>query len=101
MTSFDPLKDQDSIVSVTERVRPVTIGAPVSAVHFLGDKAAFVEAEENIALVDGEGAVSRVAAHSGAILSMASDGKRLVTGGDDGKLIALDGKGEVMLLATD
>jgi WD40 repeat protein len=101
MTNFDPSQDQASIVSVTDRVRPVTIGAPVTAVHFLGDKAAFVEAEENVALVDGEGALSRVAVHSGAILSVASDGKRLLMGGDDGKLVALDGKGEVALLATD
>jgi WD40 repeat protein len=101
MTNFDPSQDQASIVSVTDRVRPVTIGAPVTAVHFLGDKAAFVEAEENVALVDGEGALSRVAVHSGAILSVASDGKRLLMGGDDGKLVALDGKSEIALLATD
>src|SRR3954453_5785368 len=101
MTSFEPLKDQESIVSVTERVRPVTIGAPVTAVHFLGDKAAFVEAEENVAFVDGAGALSRVAVHSGGILSVASDGKRIVMGGDDGKVVALDGNGEVALLATD
>src|SRR4051812_10070952 len=101
MTSFDPPQDQASIVSVTDRVRSVTVGAPVTAVHFLGDKAAFVGAEENVALVDGEGGLSRVAVHSGAILSVASDGKRLVMGGDDGKLVALDGHGEVSLLATD
>jgi WD40 repeat protein len=101
MTDFDPLQEQESIVSVTDRVRGVVIGAPVIAVHFLGDKAAFVEAEENVALVDGEGELSRVAVHSGAILSVASDGKRIVMGGDDGKLVALDAKGEVALLATD
>jgi WD40 repeat protein len=101
MTNFDPSQDQASIVSVTDRVRPVTIGAPVTAVHFLGDKAAFVEAEENVALVDGAGALSRVAVHSGAILSVTSDGKRLLMGGDDGKLVTLDTKGDVALLATD
>src|SRR3978361_786335 len=101
MTNFDSLPEQQSIVSVTKRVRGVAIGAPVIAVHFLGDKAAFVEAEENVALVDGEGALTRVAVHSGAILSVASDGKRVVMGGDDGKLVALDTRGEVALLATD
>jgi WD40 repeat protein len=101
MTNFDPSQDQASIVSVTDRVRPVTIGAPVTAVHFLGDKAAFVEAEENVALVDGDGALSRVAVHSGAILSVTSDGKCLLMGGDDGKLVTLDTKGDVALLATD
>src|ERR1700676_5309148 len=101
MTNFDPLQEQESIISVTDRVRPVAIGAPVIAVHFLGDKAAFAEAEENVALVSGDGEVSRVTVHGGGILSVASDGNRIVTGGDDGRLVALDGKGEVALLATD
>jgi WD40 repeat protein len=101
MSGFDPSTPQESIVSVTDRVRPVAIGAPVIAVHFLGDKAAFVEAEENIALVSGDGALSRVAVHSAGILSVASDGQRLVTGGDDGKLVSLDAKGNVTVLATD
>jgi WD40 repeat protein len=101
MTNFDSMTDQQSIVSVTDRVRPVSIGAPVIAVHFLGDKAAFVEAEENVALVDGEGTLSRVAVHSGAILSVACDGHRVVMGGDDGKLVALDRKREVALIAAD
>jgi WD40 repeat protein len=101
MTNFDAMPDQESIVSVTDRVRPVAIGAPVIAVHFLGDRAAFVEAEENVALVDGEGGLTRIGVHSGAILSVACDGKRVVMGGDDGKLVALDGTGEVALLATD
>lgn len=101
MTDFDPPQERESIVSVTDRVRGVAIGAPVIGVHFLGDKAAFVEAEENVALVSSEGELSRVAVHSGAILSVASDGERIVMGGDDGKLVALDGKGEVALLATD
>jgi WD40 repeat protein len=101
MTDFDPIPDQPSIASVTDRVRPVKIGAPVVAVHFLGDAAAFVEAEENVALVDGAGALSRVAVHGGAILSVASEGGRIVMGGDDGKVVALDANGEVALLATD
>ena len=71
MTDFESMPEQQSIASVTERVRPVSIGAPVIAVHFLGDKAAFVEAEEHVTLVDGEGERSRLAVHSGAILSEA------------------------------
>jgi WD40 repeat protein len=101
MTSFDPAPDQETIVSVTARVRPVSIGAPVTAVHFLGARAVFVEAEENVAFVSGDGELSRVAVHSGAILSAASDGQRIVMGGDDGKVVSLDQKGSVALLATD
>jgi len=93
--------DPASIVSVTDRVRPVAIGAPVSSVHFLGDRAAFVGAEENIAFVDAQGEVSRVSVHGGGILSVVSDGKRIITGGDDGKVVATDTKGEVTQLAQD
>ena len=74
---------------------------PVIAVHFLGDDAAFVGAEESVAMVTRQGEISRVAVHGGGILCAASDGKRIVMGGDDGKLVALDAKGEVALLATD
>ena len=51
--------------------------------------------------VDADGEISQVAVHGGGILCSASDGKRIVIGGDDGKLVALNAKGEVTLLATD
>jgi WD40 repeat protein len=100
MTQFDP-GDPASIASVTDRVRPLQIGMPVTSLHFLGDNAAFVGAEENVAVARGEGELSRIAVHSGGILCAASDGARIVMGGDDGKLVAIDGQGEVTLLATD
>jgi WD40 repeat protein len=101
MKQFDPGDNSASIVSVTDRVRPLAIGMPVIAVHFLGEHAAFVGAEENVALVNEAGEISNVAVHSGGILCVVSDGARLVMGGDDGKLVALDKKGEITLLATD
>jgi WD40 repeat protein len=100
MTAFDP-GESASIISVTDKVRTVKIGAPVTSVHFLGPRAAFVGAEEKVSLVSGEGEISRVAVHAGGILCSASDGARIVMGGDDGKLVALDARGEVALLATD
>ncbi|MEA2862149.1 MAG: hypothetical protein QOC84_105 [Bradyrhizobium sp.] len=100
MTQFDP-GESASIASVTDRVRPLQLGMPVTSVHFFGNHAAFVGAEENVAVVSGEGETSRIAVHSGGILCAASDGARLVMGGDDGKLVALDAKGEVTPLATD
>jgi WD40 repeat protein len=101
MRQFDPEEGSASIASVTDRVRPLAIGMPVTAVHFLGDHAAFVGAEESVALVNAADEISKVEVHSGGILCAVSDGARLVTGGDDGKLVALDKKGEVTLLATD
>ena len=101
MSDFNPLQEQESIVSVTDRVKPVALGAQVIAIHFLGDRAAFVSAEETVTLVTGAGEMTPVAVAGGGILCAASDGNRVVLGGDDGKLIALDRKGEVTTLATD
>ena len=39
MKEFEPLEGAASIVSVTDRVRPVAIGASVTALHFLGERA--------------------------------------------------------------
>ena len=101
MKEFDPGDNPASIVSVTDRVRPLKIGMPVTSVHFLGDNAAFVGGEESVFLVNAQGKISPVAVHSGGILCAASNRERIVMGGDDGKLVALDVKGEVRLLATD
>jgi WD40 repeat protein len=101
MKEFEPGDNAASIVSVTDRVRPVAIGMPVTSVHFLGDTAAFVGAEESVFLVSGEGEISSVPVHGGGILCAASDGTRIVMGGDDGKLVTLSAKGEVALVATD
>lgn len=100
MKQFDP-GDSPSIASITDRVRPLAVGMPVTAIHFLGDAAVFVGTEENAALVSAAGDISSVAIHGGAILCAASDGERVVTGGDDGKVVALDAKGSVTVLATD
>lgn len=93
--------NEPSIVSVTDRVTRLALDAPVSAVHFLGDTAVFVGAEERITLVAPDGAAPPVAIHGGGILCAASDGKRVVTGGDDGKLVSVDAAGKVETLATD
>jgi WD40 repeat protein len=101
MKDFQAGENTGSIASVTDKVRPVDIGAPVTSVQFLGDKAAFVGAEENVYLVSAQGDVSSVAVHGGGILCAATDGSRLLMGGDDGKLVTLDASGEVQLVATD
>jgi WD40 repeat protein len=101
MKEFDPGDQSASIISVTDRVRPVAIGMPVTSVHFLGDKACFVGAEENVAMVSADAEISPVTVHSGGILCATTDGERIVMGGDDGKAVALNARGEVALLATD
>jgi WD40 repeat protein len=101
MKEFDPGDNAASIASVTDRVRPVALGMPVTSAYFLGERAAFVGAEESVAMVSPDGEISKVAVAGGGILCVTSDGERIVMGGDDGKLVALDGKGEVEVLATD
>src|SRR3977135_2061434 len=86
--------------SVVERTRPVTAGATVVAVHFLGKTAVFVLGEEALLFV-GDGAAGRAPARGGATLAAASDGSRIVTGGDDGKVVATDASGKTSVIATD
>src|SRR5882757_9016698 len=100
MSDFDA-PDGPSIVSITDRVKLIPLGSGVGSVHFLGDRAFFVGAEESIAIATADGEFTRTETHFGAILCAASDGKRIVTGGDDGKLIAIDAKGETSTIATD
>ena len=89
------------IPSVADRAKPVAAGGPVVAVHFLRDRAVFVLGEEALLFVAPDGAAQRVAVHAGGILAVASDGTRIVTGGDDGKIVAINAKGETETLATD
>jgi WD40 repeat protein len=86
--------------SITERIRPVTADGAIVAVHFLGDIAAFVLGEETLVLAR-DGDQQRIQIHGGAILEATSDGKRIISGGDDGKLVATDAKGNSETLATD
>jgi WD40 repeat protein len=101
MSAFEQGGPAASIASVADKVRAVTLGASVTSVHFLGDRAAFVGAEESVFFADGEGEVAAVATHGGGILCAVSDTSRIVMGGDDGRLVALDAKGEVTVLAID
>ena len=101
MSDFDPGENASSIVSVTDRVRPITLAQPAASVHLLGEVAAFVGTEDTVTLADKDGEVSTVAAHGGGILCAVSDGKRLMTGGDDGKVVAIDAKGAVTAIATE
>jgi WD40 repeat protein len=87
--------------SVTARTRAVKTGQPVIAAHFLGDIAAFVLVEEAVLLVRPEGEPERVVFHDGGILASASDGSRIVTGGDDGKVVERDAAGSAQTIATD
>src|SRR5215467_9006233 len=87
--------------SVADRVRPVSAGGPVVAMHFLGETPVFVLGEEALAFAQRDEAVRKVSVHGGAILAAAADNDRIVTGGDDGKVMATDASGTTTDLAAD
>ncbi|ABE38085.1 WD40 repeat domain-containing protein [Rhodopseudomonas pseudopalustris] len=101
MTGFETSGEAASIASVSDRVIEVATGAPVGAVHFIGDTAVFIGAEENATFASPGGETSTVTLHGGAILSSVADSKRIVTGGDDGKVMLVDAGGKAELFVTD
>ncbi|MBK8542350.1 MAG: hypothetical protein IPL62_01545 [Caulobacteraceae bacterium] len=85
---------------VYENGRRLAIGAGATSVHWIGGEAFFALSDGNVFVAAREGDTRRLAAHGGLILSAAShpDGKRLVTGGDDGAIKAISADGEITTL---
>ena len=75
-------------------------GASVVGVHFLGSTPVFVLGEEALLFAGGDGE-RRVSVHAGAILNSVSDGVRIISGGDDGRLIETTSDLEHRELASD
>jgi WD40 repeat protein len=88
-------------VSVVERTRTLAAGGAVIAAHFLGRMAVFVLAEEALLLTAPRGEPKTVAVHGGAILASTVGESRVVSSGDDGKVVETDVSGESRTLATD
>src|SRR5438132_12605003 len=89
------------IPSIAERARPLAAGAPVVAAHFLQETAVFVLGEEALLLLPRAGEARHIAVHAGAVLSSAANVSRVVTGGDDGKVVATDAEGNSTTVGTD
>src|SRR5579864_5005816 len=89
-----------SLPSLADRVRTLDAGGTVVGVHFLNDTPVFVLGEEAL-LFASEQNEKRVRVHGGAILSSASDGERIVTGGDDGKVMVTTAGGAVSEYVSD
>ena len=87
--------------SVAERARAVEAGVPVVAAHFLDDTCCFVLGEESVIVVPPDGEPQRVLVHSGGILATATDDERVLTAGDDGKVVAINASAESRTLVTD
>ena len=93
------MPDTTAIPSLADRVRPIDADATIVGVHFFGATPVFVLGEEHLLFAGEE--EKRVAVHGGGILVSAADSKRVVTGGDDGRLAATDTNGEHKELAAD
>lgn len=87
--------------SLTSAVAPLAAGAEVVGAAFLGRTPVFALADGQLLFAE-TGEERRVAAHmNGAILVAASDGRRIVTGGDDGRVVATDANGVSELIADE
>jgi WD40 repeat protein len=89
------------IPSIANRTTPVAAGAPVVGACFLGATAVFVLGDEALLFVAGSGDPERVTVHAGGILAAVSDGGRIVTGGDDGKVVVTTADMTTATVATD
>jgi WD40 repeat protein len=77
--------------------------APVTAVHWLGERAAFALGDGTIRLARADmGETAVVEAHKGAILSACAGpkGTSLVSGGDDGRVVETLGHGEAREISS-
>jgi WD40 repeat protein len=89
------------IPSVVNRTRPVVAGAQVVGAYFLKAAPVFVLGDEALLFAAGGGEPQRVAVHGGGILATVSDGERIVTGGDDGKVVATTADMTTTAIAVD
>jgi WD40 repeat protein len=86
----------NEVRSVAELVTPCEVGAYVVACAFLSEEPVFATGEGEIVFLDGK----RVAAHpNAAILEAASNGKRLFTCGEDGRVVATNNEGATEVIA--
>lgn len=83
--------------SLTSKVQPFSFDAGILAVAFLGAAPVFVGAEGTAYLAGTD--TRDVVLHAGAVLDAAADGKRLVTGGDDGRVVEMLADGATRVLA--
>ncbi len=87
--------------SIVERTRSMDVGGPVVAVHFLNESPCFVLGEEAVVLADADGQTRRADLHAGAILTSTADASCIITGGDDGRMVALAADGTSTVIAND
>jgi WD40 repeat protein len=87
--------------SLTKNVQFFDVGAHVSAAGFLAEAPVFALGDGAVLLGEPD-ATKRVAAHpGGAVLAAISDSKLIVTGGDDGRVVATTPDGATREIAHE
>jgi WD40 repeat protein len=88
-----PMSGAEATTSLAERLRPFDVGAEAVTAAFLDDAPALVLADGGV-LIGEPGEQHRVEAHPGAaILAAVVEHKTLLTGGDDGRVVATGADG--------
>jgi WD40 repeat protein len=87
--------------SVVDRTRLLMAEMPIVGAHVLDDTAVFVLGEQELLFASPDGEERRIPVHGGGILSSTLAKDRIITGGDDGKVVATDARGESETVATD
>lgn len=91
-----------SLTSLTEHVENFDAGAEIVGARFFANGAPALALASGAVLIGAPGAQKSVQAHEdGAILCAVGDGKILVTGGDDGRVVATDASGASTVLAEE
>lgn len=86
---------------VYQNGRRLALGASTTSAHWIGEHVLFALGDGAVVAAPREGENRRIEAHDGVILSatLHPDGKCLLTGGDDGRLMAIAPSGEIETVA--
>lgn len=85
--------------SLGDFILPVDLAAHVTAAAFLGDAAAFALGDGRVVMLDQDGVRELPAHPDAAILVTASNGDFMLTGGDDGRVVAIHADGSFEAVA--
>jgi len=95
------MTDAQATTSLAEHLRPLDAGAQVATAAFLGEKPVLALAD-GVVLLGEQGSQQRIVVHeNAAILTAISDGKTLLTGGDDGLVTAVGADGVARGIADE
>ncbi len=95
------MTEAQAATSLAQHARLFDTGAYVVAATFMGEAPALA-LSDGVVLLGEPDEQERVVAHSGAaILTAVGDGETLLTGGDDGRVVALRGAGAAQEIANE